>query len=357
MLNYVATSTCCCACSTKDDVPAARQRRPALAAGRRLRAPFPHGLRHRTSASCSRLLAAVFVWWLLERSTIGFELRAVGANPDASRTAGMNVGRGLHRSRWRSPARWPGWRPPAGPRPPDSLTDDVAGTVGFDAITVALLGRGYAARHRAGRAAVRRAERRRSADAGSEPETPLTLTTGAAGADRAVRRGAGAGARVFRLKERRSRHRPREGMGLDEHRRADAAARGRAAGTSGTAPTCAGRSSSSVVMASWRRCCSASRWRSTTRRVQYILGSWSPRIPAARPADRARWSGLAFAVVGWSRWCSPRSTGSAAAGWRRWSSSLVGLLLRSASSCGPTPTRATFRSPTRSRARSRSPPR
>src|SRR4030095_9086164 len=39
------------------------------------------------------LAAAVFVWWLLSRSTIGFELRAVGANPDASRTAGMSVGR------------------------------------------------------------------------------------------------------------------------------------------------------------------------------------------------------------------------------------------------------------------------
>ena len=30
------------------------------------------------------LLAAAFVWWLLNRSTVGFELRAVGANADAS---------------------------------------------------------------------------------------------------------------------------------------------------------------------------------------------------------------------------------------------------------------------------------
>lgn len=37
------------------------------------------------------LLAVVFVWWLLERSTFGFELRACGANPDAARTAGMSV--------------------------------------------------------------------------------------------------------------------------------------------------------------------------------------------------------------------------------------------------------------------------
>ena len=44
-----------------------------------------------TSASSLAFVAAVVVWWLLERSTFGFELRAVGANPDASRTAGMSV--------------------------------------------------------------------------------------------------------------------------------------------------------------------------------------------------------------------------------------------------------------------------
>jgi len=35
------------------------------------------------------LLAAIFVWWLLYRTTWGFEVRAVGANPDAARYAGM----------------------------------------------------------------------------------------------------------------------------------------------------------------------------------------------------------------------------------------------------------------------------
>jgi general nucleoside transport system permease protein len=38
------------------------------------------------------LLAAIAVpavWWLLYRSTLGFEIRAVGANPDAARYAGM----------------------------------------------------------------------------------------------------------------------------------------------------------------------------------------------------------------------------------------------------------------------------
>lgn len=38
------------------------------------------------------LAAAAGVWWLLERSTIGFRMRAVGANPAAARYAGMGVG-------------------------------------------------------------------------------------------------------------------------------------------------------------------------------------------------------------------------------------------------------------------------
>ena len=37
------------------------------------------------------LLAAVFVYWLLFKTTLGFEVRAVGANPDAAKYAGMSV--------------------------------------------------------------------------------------------------------------------------------------------------------------------------------------------------------------------------------------------------------------------------
>ncbi len=37
------------------------------------------------------LLVAWAVWWLLFRSTVGFEFRAVGANPDAAAYAGMSV--------------------------------------------------------------------------------------------------------------------------------------------------------------------------------------------------------------------------------------------------------------------------
>ncbi|WP_062296729.1 ABC transporter permease [Demequina maris] len=87
------------------------------------------------------LACAWGAWWLMERSTLGFRLRAVGANPSAARTAGMNIGTatiitmviagGL--------AGLAGSAPVLGTQ--KFLTDAVAGTLGFDAITVALLGR------------------------------------------------------------------------------------------------------------------------------------------------------------------------------------------------------------------------
>jgi ABC-type uncharacterized transport system permease subunit len=88
------------------------------------------------------LLAAVFVWWLLNRSTIGFELRAVGANADASRTAGMSVGRAylIAMVVAGALAGLAGTQQVLGTDLP--LTDGVAASIGFDAITVALLGRG-----------------------------------------------------------------------------------------------------------------------------------------------------------------------------------------------------------------------
>ena len=87
------------------------------------------------------LVAAVAVWWMLERSTVGFELRAVGANADAGRTAGMSVAKvytlamvvaGLL-------AGLAGAQQVLGHE--DSLTANFGGSIGFDAITVALLGR------------------------------------------------------------------------------------------------------------------------------------------------------------------------------------------------------------------------
>jgi general nucleoside transport system permease protein len=39
------------------------------------------------------LLVAVLIWWLLNKTTLGFEIRTVGLNPDAAQYAGINVKR------------------------------------------------------------------------------------------------------------------------------------------------------------------------------------------------------------------------------------------------------------------------
>jgi simple sugar transport system permease protein len=39
------------------------------------------------------VLAAIGVWWLLQKTTLGFEIRTVGANPNAARYAGISVRR------------------------------------------------------------------------------------------------------------------------------------------------------------------------------------------------------------------------------------------------------------------------
>jgi len=88
------------------------------------------------------LAAAGAVWWLLGRSTTGFRMRAVGANPDAARTAGMNVGRTyvLTMGLAGGLAGLAGATNILG-RPSFSLTGLYYAFLGFDAIAVALLGR------------------------------------------------------------------------------------------------------------------------------------------------------------------------------------------------------------------------
>ncbi|GAB2925997.1 hypothetical protein GCM10027280_11610 [Micromonospora polyrhachis] len=91
------------------------------------------------------LLAVLATWlvaWLLNRSTFGFELRAVGANPDAARTAGISVAKtymvlmaiagGL--------AGLGGANMVLGSTA-SALTPLVAAEIGFNGILVALLGR------------------------------------------------------------------------------------------------------------------------------------------------------------------------------------------------------------------------
>jgi ABC-type uncharacterized transport system permease subunit len=85
--------------------------------------------------------AAAGVGWLLKRSQLGFQLRAVGANQSAARTAGMNVERnyvmvmviagGL--------AGLAGCSQILGTNA--AITQDIDAGIGFNGITVALLGR------------------------------------------------------------------------------------------------------------------------------------------------------------------------------------------------------------------------
>ncbi|WP_430640882.1 ABC transporter permease [Couchioplanes caeruleus] len=87
------------------------------------------------------VLATAVVAWLLNRSAFGFELRAVGANPPAARTAGISVAKtytllmvtagGL--------AGLGGATQVLGTA--HALTPQVAGNIGFDGLLVALLGR------------------------------------------------------------------------------------------------------------------------------------------------------------------------------------------------------------------------
>ncbi len=53
---------------------------------------FPDPLRFNVGFILA-LLVALFIYWLLFKTTLGFEIRAVGANPHASKYAGMNVTR------------------------------------------------------------------------------------------------------------------------------------------------------------------------------------------------------------------------------------------------------------------------
>jgi simple sugar transport system permease protein len=89
------------------------------------------------------ILAVVFVYWLLFRTTIGFEFRAAGLNPDAARYAGMRSGLIIVSVMALSGAL-------AGLAGANQVlgvlgraSPNFSGGVGFDAIAVALLGRSH----------------------------------------------------------------------------------------------------------------------------------------------------------------------------------------------------------------------
>ncbi|GAP79652.1 nucleoside ABC transporter, permease protein 1 [Brachybacterium sp. SW0106-09] len=85
--------------------------------------------------------AAVLLWWLMSRSTLGFHFRAVGSNPRAARVAGISPARTafLVLAVAGALVGLAGAVHVLGTE--RRLTEGVAGNIGFDAITVALLGR------------------------------------------------------------------------------------------------------------------------------------------------------------------------------------------------------------------------
>jgi simple sugar transport system permease protein len=90
-------------------------------------------------------LGAVGVyWWLMERSAIGYRFRMVGHNPDAARTAGIFVGRTYVWAMAASAAfvGVAGANQALGTQV--GYTETVHAGIGFDGITVALLGGGNA---------------------------------------------------------------------------------------------------------------------------------------------------------------------------------------------------------------------
>ena len=105
---------------------------------------FPNlfGLSLRVHAGFLVALVAVGVmWWILNRTTLGFRINTVGANASAARTAGMNVGRTWIVAMLLGGAM-AGLAVTMNVNGTDKVvTAGVVGAIGFDAITVALLGR------------------------------------------------------------------------------------------------------------------------------------------------------------------------------------------------------------------------
>ncbi|CAB4702339.1 MAG: ABC transporter permease [Actinobacteria bacterium] len=87
------------------------------------------------------LITAAGVWWLLNMSTLGFKFRAVGANANAAKTAGISTAKVTFLTMFicGSLAGLGGAVHVLGVN--HALTADIGGSYGFDAITVALLGR------------------------------------------------------------------------------------------------------------------------------------------------------------------------------------------------------------------------
>ncbi len=94
MMNYIALNTISFLLNgpMKDRDPNnVIARTPLIAEGARMPIIF-EGLRVHWGFVLA-LLAAFLVWWMLNKTTLGFEIRTVGLNPDAAKYAGVNVKR------------------------------------------------------------------------------------------------------------------------------------------------------------------------------------------------------------------------------------------------------------------------
>lgn len=66
---------------------------PTVPTAARLRTPFLENLTQNSTFHYGliiAIIAAIFLWWLMRKTTLGYEIRAVGMNPDGARYAGMS---------------------------------------------------------------------------------------------------------------------------------------------------------------------------------------------------------------------------------------------------------------------------
>lgn len=142
MLNWIATYGLAFALTTSTFTGSnkAQPTSPSVLSSARL--PLIAGEGYRLHLGLLIAIASiVFLWWLMSRSTIGFRFRAVGSNPRAAEVAGIDVGRSAIGVMFVAGALvgLAGAVHVLGTE--HRLTGSIAGSIGFDAITVALLGR------------------------------------------------------------------------------------------------------------------------------------------------------------------------------------------------------------------------
>ena len=144
MLNYVGYYLVFYALSTPGLLQAPKSSNPKSAPAKES-AILPDVLGERFNLHLGFVLALVAVaavWWLLNRSTLGYRIRAVGENPTAARASGIDVGRTYVVVMLIAGALvgLAGANQVLG-TVTSGVTTDLDAGIGFDAITVALLGR------------------------------------------------------------------------------------------------------------------------------------------------------------------------------------------------------------------------